>query len=161
MSATNGQTPVTSSYSTTPNAYTSVAGVTSPPSTCSGAMYAGVPEITPASAKDSDKAVASPAALRRARPKSVTTTRISWSGALGSTSITFGLLKSRCTTPTRCAAARPAAICRAMGRMSVGLESPLPVKPVGQRLAAEQLHRKKHDVLCRPAAPGGRWRNTS
>ena len=85
----------------------------------------------------------------------MTTTRISWSGALGSTSITFGLLKSRCTTPTRCAAARPAAICRAMGRMSVGLESPLPVEPVGQRLAAEQLHRKKNDLSYRSVST---WR---
>ena len=54
VSATNGQTPVTSSYNTTPNAYTSVAGVTAPPSTCSGAMYSGVPEISATSDSDNE-----------------------------------------------------------------------------------------------------------
>ncbi len=38
VSPTNGRTPVTISYSTMPSAYTSVAGVTAAPSTCSGAM---------------------------------------------------------------------------------------------------------------------------
>ncbi len=58
VSATKGQTPVTSSYNTTPNAYTSVAGVTGPPATCSGAMYAGVPEISVTSVIDSENAEA-------------------------------------------------------------------------------------------------------
>ena len=38
VAAANGRTPVTISYITSPSAYTSVAGVTGPASTCSGAM---------------------------------------------------------------------------------------------------------------------------
>ena len=88
----------------------SAAGVTVPPSTCSGAMYAGVPDTVPSSERANDSPVVSPCVSRRARPKSVMTTRVSFSPPGGFTSITLWLLKSRCTTPARCAAVSPAAI---------------------------------------------------
>ena len=59
---------------------------------------------------DIDRLVQSSCALRDARPKSVTTARTCPSARVGFTSMTLWLLKSRCTTPTRCAAVRPSAI---------------------------------------------------
>ncbi len=91
----------------------SVAGVTSPPVTCSGAMYSGVPR-TPAS----PVSLSSPppaAESAQATPKSVMATRVvSVEGSPGAsalgTSMTLLLLKSRWTTPSACAAASPAHI---------------------------------------------------
>ena len=69
-----------------------------------------MPEISFSAESDIDIARA---LVLRAPPRqaeSVTTARISSSARAGFTSMTLWLLKSRCTTPTRCAAVRPAAI---------------------------------------------------
>ncbi|MCZ7685251.1 MAG: hypothetical protein M5U28_43345 [Sandaracinaceae bacterium] len=61
-----GSSPVVSSKRITPSAKRSAGGPTSAPRTCSGAMYAGVPMMPVARAS---------AAVARAMPKSVSTTR--------------------------------------------------------------------------------------
>src|SRR5207248_10242299 len=64
----NGGRPASSSYSSTPSPYTSLAGPTSAsrPCACSGDMYVGVPRIAPVSV-----IVSVPSSRILARPKSV------------------------------------------------------------------------------------------
>ena len=84
----------------------SVATLTSAPLNCSGAMYSGVPTGPCVAEAPLD---GSPAAVVRARPKSMITTR----GALApGTIITLAGLRSRCTTPSACAAESPSSSSR-------------------------------------------------
>ena len=82
----------TISASTTPAENTSARASTASPRACSGAMYAGVPEIVPTRRL----------AAARAMPKSMTTTRPA------RVSITFSGLMSRCTRPAAWIASSPA-----------------------------------------------------
>jgi hypothetical protein len=72
-------------------------------------MYAGVPIATPVAVSSSAPAAApdaaSPASITRATPKSVTTTRGAPLGDAATS--TLSGLKSRWTTPARCAATSP------------------------------------------------------
>ena len=81
--------PVSSSSRTRPSEYTSAAGVTSSPWTCSGAMYAAVPTVVAA-------AVTRLVSINRAIPKSARRARPS---GLHST---LAGVTSRCTTPWSC-----------------------------------------------------------
>jgi hypothetical protein len=116
VSATNGCAPVSISKSTRPNAYTSVAASISPPCSCSGAMASSVPMRPPSPD--------SPAAAPWARPKSMITARSGSVGLAARTSITFEVLKSRCTRSASCTARRPDAICIAKARVSSGERRP-------------------------------------
>ena len=83
------------------------------PSTCSGEMYSGVPTTVPA--------VAWPRSLGRralAMPKSVRTTRPSFP------SMTLSGLRSRCSTPARWAAPRPAHTSVAIAMVAAGVTRP-------------------------------------
>jgi hypothetical protein len=75
--ATNARRPVNSSYITRPSAKMSLRAVASRPSSCSGAMYAGVPART----SSTRPAAASPKSMMRTRPCA--------------SSITFAGLRSR------------------------------------------------------------------
>jgi hypothetical protein len=77
----------------------SLRAVSSPPLSCSGDMYSGVPSSAAPPLKSSD---------RPASPKSVTLT------FPFSSIITFEGLRSRWMTPASCAAASPAHNCRAI-----------------------------------------------
>ena len=91
-----GRTPASSSYSIVARAYTSVAGDSLPPRTCSGAMYAGVPTTLPTRVST----VPGPP-MTLAMPKSVTLRT-----PLAAKSM-FSGLTSRCKIPRRWAAPRP------------------------------------------------------
>ncbi len=133
----------------------SAAAVTGLPSICSGAMYAGVPMIfrVTVTAPDSDPGDG------RASPKSVTTARTPPSAA--GTSITFGLLKSRWTTPTRWAAASADATCSTIGRASAALRAPVrrnrsrSVSPASSSMVRQSTSRS------RSAADAWVWRTRS
>lgn len=92
----HGTTPVTNSYSTTPNEYKSARGPAGRSSICSGAIYVGVPSPICGSAC-SERTF-------RASPKSVITAR-----PVARSIRMLADLKSRCTIPKSCAAANPAA----------------------------------------------------
>jgi len=91
----NGGWPTSISYAITPHAYTSARASTCGSAlTCSGAMYAGVPSVTPMEV--SPVAPAGPDSLiALATPKSVTM-------AAPLDSSTLSGLMSRCTTPCAC-----------------------------------------------------------
>ncbi len=103
-SACQGSSSVSISNSVTPRAYRSARPSTfRSPSTCSGAMYAGVPTAPPTVLPSEGSSM-----WVRAIPKSVTTTRPLLS------SITLSGFRSRCTTPASCAAERAAHVAWAM-----------------------------------------------
>ena len=87
---------------------------------CSGAMYCGVPATTPLCVR-----LASSTA--RARPKSVILTR-----STPFSSRMFEGLMSRCTSPWACAAARPAAVCMPIRKISLAPSGPV-VDPLLER----------------------------
>ena len=70
VAARNGAPPISISYIKAPSAYTSVRASAGRPSTCSGAMYSGVPIVMPGlvSLQASDEVL-------RAMPKSRTLTK--------------------------------------------------------------------------------------
>ena len=97
----NGGAPTRVSYSTQPRAYRSAAAVTACWRACSGAMYLAVPTVT------SELVRGAPSTSSRISPTPKSSTFTTPSAA----SITLDGLRSRCTTPARCAASRPLAIC--------------------------------------------------
>ncbi len=99
--------PVTISAAMTPSAKTSLRASISPAVSCSGAMYPTVPITTPGLVSAPLPAPSSAAIF--ARPKSSTFTTSS--PAADCVTSTFSGLRSRCTTPCRCAAATAAQIC--------------------------------------------------
>ncbi len=131
----------------------SAAGVSGLPSTCSGAIYAAVPMMTPVS--EMDARGLSPSTTL-ASPKWVMTTRVPVRGPVEGTSITLPLLKSRWTMPRAWAASRPAATWEIIsegllrdpgGRVRCGLPG----------LSTEKLHGQERDRRGCPArALGGR-----
>ena len=105
VSAENGRRPASASYRDTEKLYWSEAAVARPPPKTSGAMYSGVPIISPvpvaARAGERPMGVASDGSPReRARPKSSTFTPAEPMRTLCG-------LKSRWTIPAAWAAARP------------------------------------------------------
>ena len=107
-------------------------GPVASPSICSGAMYAGVPSTAPVvvSSWGSSPPRASPRTAS-ARPKSPTCTDPS-----AATSTLSGL-KSRCTTPARCAAASPSPARRQTARMSSAVRG---AERYPRRLSPSLLH---------------------
>ena len=91
-------------------------------------MYCGVPATTPLWVR-----LASSAA--RARPKSVSLTR-----SMPFSSRMLAGLTSRWTSPWAWAAARPAAVCMPIRRISGSSSGPVPVEPVLERAAGHVLH---------------------
>ncbi len=120
-SAWKGTCPVSSSKRITPIEYRSDCGETGLPCACSGDRYWAVPMIEPVSVMSDAPA--------RAMPKSVTLARPS------SSIITLWGLRSRCTTPRRCAKRAARRICEVMSiarRGSIGASawiSSLSVRP--------------------------------
>ena len=114
-----------------------------PPTTCSGAMYAGVPAISPI--------VHSP--LGTARPKSRILMRPRPSTMM------FDGLRSRCRTPRSWAAANPAQSCLRHVERLLGRQSADAAQERLERLAVDQLHRdvptSRRPRRCRTR--GTRW----
>ena len=106
MPVRNGAKPVHRLYSTLPRLNRSLRWSTGSPLACSGDMYAGVPAMRPDCVRLASSTV-------RARPKSVILTR-----STPFSSRMLAGLTSRWTRPCACAAARPAAICMPMRRIS-------------------------------------------
>ena len=105
-----GDLPSTAAYSVAPSEKRSDAGSNSPPWTCSGAMYAGLPMILPVDVSEPSSAV-------EAMPKSVRTTR------RPPHSCTLLGLTSRWTMPSRwvaCSASR-----RALNKASFPVYQPV------------------------------------
>ena len=94
----NGGIPSTAVYKVAPSAHMSAAASTLLPSSCSGAMYCGVPTMFPGLVSF---VVAS---MIRAMPKSVTMARRPDSSTLSG-------FRSRCTIPAACASVSASAIC--------------------------------------------------
>ena len=118
-SPSNALRPVIISYTTAPNAHTSVRRSTGRPRACSGDMYAAVPRMTPirvaAVARVGDASGspdAGPASSALARPKSSTLTVPS------SRTLMLAGLRSRWITPASCAASRASAMRAAMSSAS-------------------------------------------
>ncbi len=105
-----GLAPVSISYSTTPQAYTSLRVSALPCSICSGARYETVPSSEPV------VSVAVPTALTS--PKSATLTRPS------SPIRTFSGFMSRCTNPARWAAPSAARTGSRMSSAALGWRAP-------------------------------------
>ena len=124
--------PTSRSYSTSPSAYTSVRSDTAIPGVrCSGAMYAGVPVNEWRSA--SVLGIAMPKSLMRTNP---------------SLSIrTFAGLRSRCSTPCACAAARPAHNCRPMSTTFSGGSRPTRRSSAARSSPSDELHREEDHAL--------------
>lgn len=120
-----GSAPVSASWSTTPSAYQSDAGVAGSPISPSGAMYAGVPESVCSDGRRGRPSNSS------ARPKSSSRGRPS-----GSTSTLDGF-RSRCSSPASCSACRPRAMPRntsATARVSLApmaSTGPMPTTSIG------------------------------
>ena len=115
----NALRPAAISYSVAPSAKMSVRASAARPSSCSGAMYCGVPTTAPSTVSDRSSVVSTDGepsafsgAIARARPKSR-------SLAPDFVSMTLPGLRSRWTIPLRCAASRAAAI-SAPHRMTSG-----------------------------------------
>ena len=109
----NGARPVSSSYATQPNAYRSARWSTAgSAATCSGAMYAGVPNDVPNCVSVAPVTWPRASLNALAMPKSVTT-------AEPPERSTFSGLMSRCTTPCSCAYASARATSRRMLMTSV------------------------------------------
>ena len=114
---TNGGCPVSSSYASTPNAYTSARwSMAGSAVACSGDMYAGVPSATPNDVRPPWSALLD-AESAFATPKSVTI-------ALPPESNTLSGLMSRCTIPRSCAYANAATISRRIRIASLTGNSP-------------------------------------
>jgi len=120
VAASNSGLPFSISHNTTPNDQISARRSTAAPAACSGAMYPGVPRITPASVAPMVSvgelppapAARTPDCTAVASPKSKTFT------APSSRTLTLAGFRSRCTTPFSCAASSASAICAAIFRAS-------------------------------------------
>ena len=88
----NGSRPVASSKAITPRAYTSVRASMGPSSHCSGAMYSGVPMMTPDSVRPAARA---PRSFAIPKSTSFTKSRCPWR----CTRKTFSGFRSRWITP--------------------------------------------------------------
>jgi hypothetical protein len=110
----NGRFPVTSSYTMTPRAKTSIRASIGRPAICSGAMYPGVPAtaaaLAPGGAGPGSSAVGALSISTdwRASPKSRSLT------LPAGVNMTFSGLRSRWTTPRAWSSASPSAIWMAM-----------------------------------------------
>ena len=118
-------------YSTLPRLNRSARASIGSPRACSGAMYCGVPAMTPL-------CVWLASSTARARPKSVIRTR----STPFSSRMLAGLM-SRCTRPWAWAAASPAAVCMAIRRTSLRLQRAAVVEPVLQRAAGDERHHQE------------------
>ena len=134
-SARNGGRPRPWRRARRPAQNRSARASTGSPRACSGAMYCGVPAMTPL-------CVRLASSIARARPKSVSLTR-----SMQFSSRMFAGLMSRCTTPWACAAARARAAWVPIRKISLHLERARGVEPFLERAAGDVLH----DEVRQPA----------
>jgi hypothetical protein len=123
------------------------ASMSGEPSTCSGAMYAGVPSGVPMVLTAS----CCTGSATRAMPKSVMTTRPSLPSS------TLSGLRSRCTTPAACAAPSPAQIALATSTTRAS-----GIGDRGSRALAREAPSMSSIVrnLCAPCSPMSKVRAT-